>query len=394
MWRTRPEVGADDGRAEVPELGRDDPAAGPACHRLDEAGKPGVLAEPEERRLGAEPGRGVELAHRQREGAGVGRVVEEHLAAGLEVRRRLAVGDDEQHGLLVRVPAEVPVREEQRVVEVGALLPHRVERRELLDPHDLRVPPEPDELEVVPPEPAGDQLVEREGGALHRDPPPVHRHREGRVDEQRDRRPGAGLGLGHLDVTDVEPDAVTPVRRLGRRPRERVGHRAGHVPGLGVAELPGPGGAARLAGRPRRPHVTGTLPGGQPPGDVPQEGAAELAHGPGREPQGPVGRSGEVAAVAQGALELRERAGVDGGLVADLPGERVEVDVVHPGAGVGLRELVGERVELRDVLEHPGAVTEAQPLLPAELLRPVPVLARAERPQGVVQCRQLVHEPG
>ena len=81
----------------------------------------------------------------------VRRVVEVDLAVGLEVRGRLAVGDDQQHRLGVGVLAEVPVGEQQRVVQVGALVPHRVERGELLDVHHLGVPAEADQLRGASP---------------------------------------------------------------------------------------------------------------------------------------------------------------------------------------------------------------------------------------------------
>ena len=110
----RAEVGADDRGAQVVELGRDDPAVDAPGHRVDEAGETRVVAEAEERRLGAEAAGVVELADGVRDGERVGRVVEVDLAARLEVGRRLAVGDDQQHRLGVGVLAEVPVGEQQR----------------------------------------------------------------------------------------------------------------------------------------------------------------------------------------------------------------------------------------------------------------------------------------
>ena len=164
--------------------------------------------------LRAEPRRRVELAHRVGDRQRVRRVGEPHLAVGLEVGGRLAVGDDEQHRLGVGVLAEEPVGEQQPVVEVGALVPARVEAGELLDLHHLGVPAEGDQLEVVAAEARADQLVQGQRGALHRHPAPVHRHRERRVDEQRDGRLGAGLGLDDLDVVDLEPHRAT--RRRSR----------------------------------------------------------------------------------------------------------------------------------------------------------------------------------
>ena len=98
------------------------------------------------------------------------------------------------------------------------------------------------------------------------------------------------------------------------------------------------------------------------------------------------------AAVAQRLLELAQRAGVDRGLVAELAGELVEVDVVHPGAAVGLGQLVGERVEVGEVLQHAGAVAEPETLLAVEPLRAAPVLAGAQRLQVGVELGQRLHQ--
>ena len=83
-----------------------------------------------------------------------------------------------------------------------------------------------------------------------------------------------------------------------------------------------------------------------------------------------------------------QRAGVDGCLVAELAAQRVEVDVVHPGAGVLLAQLLGEGVELGEVLQDAGAVTEAESLIAAERLATVPVLAGSQCAQGGVEASQ------
>ena len=62
----RAEVGADDGRAEVVELGRDHAAVDAPRHRVDEARQAGVVAQAEERRLGAERGRRCRARGRRR----------------------------------------------------------------------------------------------------------------------------------------------------------------------------------------------------------------------------------------------------------------------------------------------------------------------------------------
>ena len=129
-----------------------------------------------------------------------------------------------------------------------------VERGELLDLHHLRVPAEADQLEVVAAEARADQLVQRQRGALHRHPAPVHRHRERRVDQQRDGGLGAGLGLDDLDVVDLQPHRRPPPSR-----QHRVGDRARDVPRLGVAELPAPAWR-RTARRPARSYRVSRAP--------------------------------------------------------------------------------------------------------------------------------------
>ena len=93
----------------------------------------------------------------------------------------------------------------------------------------------------------------------------------------------------------------------------------------------------------------------------------------------------EVSALAQGLLELGEGAGLDGGRVPEVAGQGVEVDVVEPGAGIGLTELLGQGVEVGDVLEDAGSVAEAETLPLAELLGAAPVLTGTQglqvRPQ-------------
>ena len=66
-----------------------------------------------------------------------------------------------------------------------------------------------------------------------------------------------------------------------------------------------------------------------------------------------------------------------------------------PGAVVGLRELLGEVVEVGEVLEHAGAVAEPEPLLAVEPLRAAPVLAGAQRLQvGVELARAAASARG
>ena len=227
---------------------------------------------------------------------------------------------------------------------------------------------------------------------LHRHPTAVHRHREGRVDEQRHGRLRPRLRLLHLDVADLDPDHRSTIalvcRRLDGRPvrclaQHGIGDRARHVPGLGVAELPLAGGAAAFAGGAGTSQVALALPSGHPLRDVAQQRLAELAHGLRAQPQLTVRAAFEVPGVAQRLLESLQRAGVDRRLGAQLARQLVEVDIVHPRPAVGLRELLGEGVELREVLQHPGAVAQAEALLAVEAFR------AAQSSPGRSACRLL-----
>ena len=175
--------------------------------------------------------------------------------------------------------------------------------------------------------------------------------------------------------------------RVARAAYDAVEHGARDVPRLGVAELPVAGGAGQLARRARAAQLALALTARHLLGDVAQQRLAELAHRLGGQPQVAVGAALEGAAVAERLLELLEGARVDRGLVAELAGELVEVEVVHPGAAVGLAELLGQVVEVGDVLEDAGAVAEAEPLLAVHPLRAAPVLAG---PQGL----EVGVEPG
>ncbi len=151
-----------------------------------------------------------------------------------------------------------------------------------------------------------------------------------------------------------------------------------------VAPEKSPAAPARRASRadPRRESV----------GRVLEQAAPELADRLGGQAKRPVGGPAQQSRGAQRALELRERPRVGGSLAPELAGERVEVDVVESGARVTLGQLLGEGVEIGDVLEGPGAVAEPEPLLAGEVLGPAPLLAGAQCAQVVVHPAQLAHE--
>ena len=100
----------------------------------------------------------------------------------------------------------------------------------------------------------------------------------------------------------------------------------------------------------------------------------------------------QVAGVAQRLLELLEGPGIDRGLLAELAGQLVEVEVVHPGAAVRLGELLGQGVEVGQVLEYAGPVAQAEPLLALEPLGAAPVLTGPEGLQVVVELGERLHQ--
>ena len=340
------EVALHDRSPEVVELRRHHLAPGAAGERIDEPREPGVLTQPEEGRLCAEAMHRVEFADGDRHGAGVGRVGEMHITVGVEMCRRLTVGHDEQHGLRGGVAPEVPLSQQQRVVQVGALVPNGILRRQVLDVHHFGIPGERDQLQAVTAETTGDEVMKGQGGALHGHPSPVQLHREGRVHQKRDGGLGALLGFDHFDVACLESHTGCRVAAVGDGPEHGIRHRARNVPRLGVAERPFAGGAGAVARRTGVARLAAAGARGLACGDVPQQRTAQLPHGAGGEPQRPVGGPLQHPGVLQLLLEVAQGTGADGRIVTDEAGERVHIDVVHPGAGVGLAQLLGQRVEI------------------------------------------------
>jgi hypothetical protein len=164
------------------------------------------------------------------------------------------------------------------------------------------------------------------------------------------------------------------------------------VPRLGVTELPLAGGAGQLAGGTGSPQLALALAAGHLLRHVAQQRLAELPHRLRAQLEVAVRATAHRAAVAERALELLQGPRVDPGVVAELPGQRVEVEVVHAGATVGLRQLLGELVEVGQVLEDTGAVAEAEPFGAVHALGAVPVLARPQRLEVGVEPGQRLHQ--
>ena len=328
----------------------------------------------------------VEFAHRQPQSACARRVVEGREAVRFEVSGGFTIGDDEDHRLRVGMPTQVTTREHQGVVQIGALLVDAVEPGEFGRRHHTGVPAERDELQRIPAEARGHEMVEREGRAFHRHPATVHDHRERRVDEQRDRRLRPLLGLDHLDVLHRHPHRQTGTAQ------GRVGEGPYDVPRFGVAELPCLRRAGRFAEHTRPPRLA--LPGARRDAvdDVAQRRFAEPAHGLGRQAPLPVGTPVEEALPLQFLLEFGEGACIGCGLGPEMTGERVEVDVVEGRPGVLLRQLLGELVEFGQLLQRRGGLAETHALFAAHLLGAGPVLAGTRGPQVAVETVELAHQ--
>ena len=126
--------------------------------------------------------------------------------------------------------------------------------------------------------------------------------------------------------------------------------------------------------------------------DVTQRGLTELAHRLGRQPPLAVGTAVEEPLVHQRPFQFGERTGVHGGVLAELAGQHVEVDVVHRGARVALRQLLCQLLEFGDVGHRLGALTHAHRVVAGEPLRAVPVFAGAGGLQVRVEPVERVHQ--
>ena len=218
--------------------------------------------------------------------------------------------------------------------------------------------------------------MQRQRGALHRHPAPVLHHRPGRVDAQRHRGAGALLGLDDLHVGDVEqPRASPPAWRSWALSSVRGTFHASVSPNAHgrVAPVASADAPDRCVSRsPRRAPIRSTT---SRSADSPSR---RSAFGDSR--SDPSGARSNRPWRSQLALQLGQRAGVDPGLVAELLAERVEVDVLHPRARVALRELLGQRVELPELLHRPGGLAHAERVVAAEPAAARPSPRRAAGP--------------
>jgi hypothetical protein len=156
------------------------------------------------------------------------------------VRGGLAVGDDQHDRFGFGVPAQVPSSQRQCVLQVGALHPLGLDRRELDRSQSPREPVEADDLQRVAAKASGDQVSEGERGLLHRSPsgPPAPSRTTGpRTTPQ---PPACGARSQRRRSLDVQPDGLPAARRRASPP---------------PTALEMPAAAPRCARSPRRPAV-------------------------------------------------------------------------------------------------------------------------------------------
>ena len=127
--------------------------------------------------------------------------------------------------------------------------------------------------------------------------------------------------------------------------------------------------------------------------DVAQRRLPQTPQRLGRQRERPVGSPLEQALALQLALQLGQGAGVDAGLVTEVAFEGIEVDVLQPRPRVALGQLLGERIELAELLHGPGGLAHAHRVVAAEPAAALPVLARAQALQLRVHAGQRLGEP-
>ncbi len=126
---------------------------------------------------------------------------------------------------------------------------------------------------------------------------------------------------------------------------------------------------------------------------VAQRGLAKAAQCLGGQAKRAVRCAFEQALAAQFAFQLGQSRRVDARVVAQLAGQCLQVDVLHAGTGIRLAQLLGQPVELGQVLHGLRAFAHAHGVLAAEPLTRLPVLTGAQRAQVRVQRRDLGRQP-
>ena len=171
--------------------------------------------------------------------------------------------------------------------------------------------------------------------------------------------------------------------------RSGVAHGADHVQRLLVTELPRPRCAGQLAGRARVADVVVAAVRGLQRGEHPTQGRTpQPPHRLGGQLQPAVG-PGEVALALELALDLAQPFDVVDRRPAEGAADRLRVDVVQAGAGVGLPERLLQLLEVGQLLQRRRGVADAEPLLAVHPAATVPVQVGPARAQLVAEVAHL-----
>ncbi len=120
-------------------------------------------------------------------------------------------------------------------------------------------------------------------------------------------------------------------------------------------------------------------------GGVVKQGFAQASHRLRGQAQRTVGVTTQQTTVAHRLVQAGEHVGGHGRLLTELTFDRIEVDV-----GVVIAQLLGQGIQLGEILHGPGAITESHPLLTGEFLGTGPVQVGAQTLQAAGEFTQQV----
>ena len=178
--------------------------------------------------------------------------------------------------------------------------------------------------------------------------------------------------------------------RVASGPEHRVAHRAHHVQGLLVTELPRPRGPGGIAGGAGVADVVASSAAGVELGeDLAQRGGADPADRAGGQLERTATVPDQVALLEQLALDAAQRGDIVDGPTAERPLHRRLVHVLERGAGVVLTQGGLEVVEVGQLLERRRRIPHAHALLAAHPLLAAPGQVRPGVAEGVAELGQL-----
>ena len=304
------------------------------------------------------------------------------------MRGRLAIGHDHDDGFRVRMLRDVPAREHECVLQVGAL--HHVpgQTGKLGGRQSAGVVGEADDLDRVLRVLRRHQRMQGQRGCLGGAPRAAQCHRVRQVDEQCDRGARPLLGLDDFEVVDGQMHPA-----IGRSLSQHgVAHRAHDVNRLFVAEPPAAAGAGQLTGRTGVVLVVVTTPTSLDHREDPaQRGRAEPAYRPWCQLE-TSGVTSDVALPLQLAFDLPQLAEIGNSLATQCALDGLVVDVVERGAGVVLTERRLQVLEVGELFQRRSRVTETERCVAAHPLATRPVQVGSPRTQCVAESAHLMCE--